>query len=363
MERETDTIRTAIKILRLLCVVVGIFALYPRTAFAQQIVDPFLSADFVANPQAVVQDPAVRLASAYSAENVILDNGAYVQPAYNYQPAQPTGPIDMSSYSTYCSNPNIWSWQLLPDGLIYRSYQAGPRESRFALHTIHNSSSTTGNEWLWDATLGGRRGVVRFGSTDPSDPRGWQLDIEGAANVRLNLDENRDVDASDFRFGVPLTYTNDGKTHYKFAYYHVSSHLGDEFIARTGVNSRINYVRDALQFGISHEINDYLRVYGEVAYAFFTAGGAEPWEFQFGAEYSKPGPTGMGGTPFVATNAHLREELDFSGDWTLQTGWLWRGVTGSTFRAGLHYMNGKSTNYQFFNANEEQVGFGIWYDY
>ncbi|MEN0111298.1 MAG: DUF1207 domain-containing protein, partial [Planctomycetota bacterium] len=143
----------------------------------------------------------------------------------------------------------------------------------------------------------------------------------------------------------------------------LSSHLGDEFIARTGTNSRINYVRDALLAGVSYQLNPYWRVYGETAFAFFTAGGAQPWEFQFGAEYSRPGPTGFAGTPFFATNAHLREELDFGGDWTLQAGWLWRGDTGTALRLGLHYMNGKSTQYQFFTANEEQVGVGLWYDF
>ena len=366
MERANQTTQLFNRVLRTLSCMLGAVLCFVGSTEAQQVYDPFLSADLAANQQAGGLGNQVRLTSAFSADNVVLDSGAYVDPNHAVTPAYATpstGPVDMSSYSSYCHNPNVWRWQLLPDGLIYRSYQAGPRESRFALHTIHNVNLTNRSEWLWDATLGGRRGVVRFGSSDLSDPRGWQLDIEGAANVRLNLDENRDVDASDFRFGIPLTYTSDGKVHYKFGYYHVSSHLGDELIARTGVNSRINYVRDALIFGVSQNVNDYVRIYGEIAYAFFTAGGAEPWEVQFGAEYSRPGPTGMGGTPFIATNAHLREETDFGGDWTLQTGWLWRGETGSTFRLGLHYMNGKSTHYQFFSTTEEQVGFGIWYDY
>ena len=62
-------------------------------------------------------------------------------------------------------------------------------------------------------------------------------------------------------------------------------------------------------------------------------------------------------------NAHLREELDFGGDWTTQLGWLWRGESGSTLRTGLHYVNGKSTQYQFFDNSEEQIGIGLWYDF
>ena len=323
---------------------------------ARPALDPFLSAD----KQCSISQPGdrhmVRLVSNTNeldgATHPLLDTA--VQPS-QYQCGE------SFACSPYDAPPCGWRWELLPDGLIYRSYLAGPRESRMALHTFHNESSVQNSEWLWEATLGGRTGIMRFGNGDPTNPEGWQLDIEGAAIVRLNLDEERDVEASDFRFGVPLTYGK-GPIQYKFGYYHISSHLGDEFIERTG-GTRINYVRDAIVFGVSYNPNPCWRLYGETAVAFFTAGGAEPWEFQFGAEYAKPGPTGFYGTPFIATNAHLREELDFGGDWTLQAGWLWRGVTERTFRLGLHYMNGKSTQYQFFGQNEEQLGVGIWYDF
>jgi hypothetical protein len=329
-------------------------------------VDPFLVADEAASPA-----PAVRLTSGYApvVGEVVVDAATgqplFAEPAFAPVPYEaggvmtPTGApaIELGAYES-----TGWNLEVLPDGIIYRSYLAGPREPRLGTQLFHNETASPRSELLWDGTVGGRRGLFRYGNSNPADPEGWQLDLEGAAIVRLNLDENRDVDASDFRFGVPLTY-GEGDTQYKFGYYHLSSHLGDELITRTGVNSRINYVRDAIIFGVSHELTPAVRVYGETAYAFFTAGGAEPWEFQFGVEYAQPGPTGPHGTPFVATNAHLREEVDFGGDWNFQTGWLWRGATGSTFRVGMQYMNGKSTQYQFFNRNEEQIGVGFWYDF
>ncbi len=286
----------------------------------------------------------------------------------NWITDQPAGPhpvdheLVLGDYygdGTYCPASSAWGHQILPDGLIYRSYMAGPREPKFQLNFLEEVSSS---ETLWDVILGGRRGIWRYGTYDELRPQGWQLDIEGAAIVRLNLDENRDVDASDFRFGVPLTY-GWGKWQYKFGYYHLSSHLGDELIVRTPDAERKNYVRDAIIFGISFNPTPYWRLYGETAWAFFTAGGAEPWEFQFGAEYSKPGPTGRRGTPFFATNGHLREEIDFGGDYTLQLGWLWRGDSGSQFRTGFNYQTGHSNQYQFFDESEEQYGVAIWYDY
>ena len=106
---------------------------------------------------------------------------------------------------------------------------------------------------------------------------------------------------------------------FKFAAYHLSSHLGDEFIIAHlpgSLMDRINYVRDALVFGASYYPNPVMRLYSEAAYAVNVDGGAEPWEFQFGTELSRPGATGLRGTPFLAINGHLREEHEFGGDIT-----------------------------------------------
>jgi hypothetical protein len=122
-------------------------------------------------------------------------------------------------------------------------------------------------------------------------------------------------------------------------------------------------VRDSLVFGTSVYVLPVWRQYAEVGWAFHNGGGAQPWEAQLGAELSLPGPTGKAGTPFLAINTHLREEHDFGGDFSVQTGWLRRGVYGQTLRFGVHYFNGKSSQFQFFDNSEEQIGLGIWYDF
>jgi hypothetical protein len=255
---------------------------------------------------------------------------------------------------------DVWCWQILPDGLIYRSYQAGVREPRLSIVAFREQDGRS----LWDGTLGGRVGLFRYGTCDAINPQGWQLDVEAAAIVRLTLDEIRDFETADYRVGVPLTYGIDN-WQFKLAVYHLSSHLGDEFaIANPGsLDERINYVRDALVVGASYYPHPVMRLYSEAAYAVNVDGGAEPWEFQFGTELSRPGPTDVHGTPFLALNAHLREEHNFGGDFTAQAGWLWRGMEGQTMRAGVHYYNGKSSQYQTFDDSEEQIGFGLWYDY
>jgi len=256
--------------------------------------------------------------------------------------------------------PDEWCWQVLPAGLIYHSYLAGPHEPRISLTSFQERDDRT----LWDATLAGRAGVFRFGNRDPLCPQGLQVDIYGGAVVRLDIENRHDLESSDYIFGIPVTY-GVGSWQFKFVYAHVSSHLGDERAIRVPgtLAERINYVRDEFVLGASYFPHPIWRVYGEAGWAFHLGGGAEPWEFQFGSECSLPGPTGQLGSPFLAVNGRLRQEHDFGGDLTAQAGWLWRGEFGHTMRIGAQYFNGKSSQFQSIDDSEEQVGMGLWYDF
>jgi hypothetical protein len=254
-----------------------------------------------------------------------------------------------------------WSWHIVPRSVIYHSYLAGLHEPRLGIIAEHESNRGTS---FWDGTLGGRAGLLRYGTGDGIMPQGWELDVEAAAMVRLTLDSVGDFETADYRYGVPLTYGVDN-WQFKLAAYHLSSHFGDEFIIENpgSLADRINYVRNELVLGASYYPQPIARLYGEIGWCFHSDGGAEPWEAQFGAELSKPGPTGSNGSPFLAVNAHLRQEVDWGGDITTQAGWLWRNETGQVMRMGLHYFNGKSSQFETFNNFEQQIGFGLWYDF
>lgn len=256
-----------------------------------------------------------------------------------------------------CGSP--WQWHFLPDGLFYRSYLAGPLEPR--LGGVWFDERGEGN--LWDSTLGGRVGILRYGTPGDYGASGWQLDVEGAAFPRLDLDENNDLVSADFRFGVPLTYAQ-GQWQAKLSYYHLSSHLGDEFLERIPTAVRSNYSRDVIVLGVGYFIVPEIRLYGEAGYAFYTSGPAEPLETQFGVEYAPAYPTGIRGAPFAAVNAQFREDTDWNGTLVAQAGWAVSGDTSRhLFRLGLQYFNGPSNQMQFVTTTEQQFGFGIWYDF
>ncbi len=267
------------------------------------------------------------------------------------------GLVDWRNLEPNVSGDLPWMWQVVPEGLIWRSYLAGIKEPRLSVAMVDSSQFGT----IWDAMMGGRVSLLRYGTPNAYRPEGWEVQIEAAAQPRIwPTEPSAPLIATDYRVGVPIVYAR-GQWQFKTGYHHISSHLGDEFMELNPTVDRINYMRDSWMFAVGYYYTDNLRLYGEFDYAFAVDDGAEPIEFQFGADWS---PAVRGGAPFLATYVNLREELDFGGFFVVQAGWQWRGGDAmKTFRLGAQYVNGKNSQYEFYDDFEQQVGFGIWYDY
>lgn len=319
---------------------------------------------------AMLAGPAITSAFAdhgYSPLSTAPAVGPAFRPVEDAQAGPPMPFVDLDQDSdTYMAEPlyadeyvyDDWGCQFLPQGLIYRSYLAGPKESRLGNQLISIPDDST----MWDSTLGARIGVIRIGSTDPFRPVGFQFDIEGSAQVRLDLHDDKDVEATDYRVGFPVTW-GDERGQWKFAFYHLSSHMGDEFLLKNMGFPRFWQVRDAFVLGRSLYLTDALRLYAEAGWAFNTVA-SDPWEFQFGIDYAPRAPTGARGAPFFAINGYLRQEFNFGGGFAVQTGWAWRSdATSHLLRIGLHYYNGASTQWAFLPFHEQQIGAGAWYDF
>lgn len=258
--------------------------------------------------------------------------------------------------SEFLSGPVRGGYEFLPLGTLYPAYLAGPKEARLGTQIFHEKND---NE-LWDTTLGGRFGWFRKTSFDGR--RAWQVDVEGAAILRLDPENEVDLRSVDFRAGIPISFAW-GQSRLKLGYYHLSAHAGDEFLIKNPGFNRLNYVRDAIVLGYSRYFGERVRVYGETSWAFF-ADVSDPWNFQFGYEYAPTRATGIWGEPFFAINALLREEVDYSGTTTIHTGWAWRdGRAGRLLRTGLFFQTGKSHQYEFHDTSETQIGAGVWYDF
>ncbi len=270
---------------------------------------------------------------------------------------------ECDAISKYSASPppsqNGRDWQLLPDGLMWHSYLAAPHEPRISTVIFRDTSDGI----FWDATLGGRVGLIRYGTQGAKRPRGWQWDLEAATITRLDLLHAEDVESMDYRFGTEFTAA-EGPWAMKFGYFHISSHVGDEYMIRNPTFKRVNYVTESWIVGASYQANDALRLYGEMANAFRASGGAKRYQFQTGIEYTPIAKVSARGAPFAAINWNFREAVDYDVSTTAQLGWLFRGPDSDhTIRFGLQYGTGPTSQYSFFTRREEYLGVGVWFDY
>jgi hypothetical protein len=335
------------------------------------------------DPSGSYQLPSLLQESAPVGEPVTQ---ALVQPLPSTQPRGPVV-LDMPYEAAPCSPdectvpgagfpegfddlwaPRPWSWQIMPNNLIYTSYLAGPKEPRLATVWYDDTAPdpfdpAIKNGWMWDMTAGARVSLLRYGSDPVLHPQGFELQVEGAAFVRLDQQDEVDLRSSDYRFGIPLVF-GIGRWQTKLAYYHLSAHLGDESMLKHQSFPRVNYLRDAMVWGNSYYLLDWMRIYGDVGYAFQNSGGSEPWEFQAGVELIQARPTGPRGAPFFAINGMSRQELNWGGNVCVQTGWAWRGRRSERLmRIGFEYLNGSDPQYEFVFYNQNRCGIGMWYDF
>lgn len=253
--------------------------------------------------------------------------------------------------------PSVREWHVRPCGFIYGTYWASAAEPRLAVHLVEEQHTGT----FLDSHIGGRLGLFRFGPKD--QPQGFQVDILGGAKLRQDWDDQLDVSATDYRYDILGTY-GAAQHRFKFGFYHVSSHVGDEFLLKTPTFHRLNFSRNTFVGGYSYFPSTRVRLYAETGWA-FDHEICEPWEFQFGLEIGPQSHTGINGAPFLALNVHLREELEFGGNVAAQIGWAWRGEDefDGTLRTGMYFYEGASPQFSFYAEHERQFGWGLWYDY
>jgi len=251
---------------------------------------------------------------------------------------------------------------LFPEQQLYPVNLADPRRIQFAakyLYFSHTSIANTSDR-RFDLKLGGRFGLLHLPGNDDSEELGWLLSLDAGFHGQFDVSASQDNIGWDGNYALMLSYRPHQTMAFKIGAYHISSHVGDEYMERTG-RTRINYTREELQAGMNLSLTDRWQWYIEAGRAYDQRNKQlqKPWRAQIGLQYRSAGPQQQAW--YAGLDIGAAEERDWQKDISLQLGWQIPTAT-RVWRVGLEAYDGKAQLGEFFQDDERYLGLGLWLD-
>jgi hypothetical protein len=257
--------------------------------------------------------------------------------------------------------PDDWTLEVFPEGRIYPPYLADPRQSRSG-SKVQFPVRGRGHDIKIENALGGSRPLALW--TDSRDARrSMELSLEAAVFSRFDIPEQWDMDAADYRFGFPFVY-REGPLALKLHVWHLTSHLGDEYLSRVEGSERLSYHLEELALGMALDLESFGRAYAEAGLPLYVGSDTRGGRVQLGLEWVdavRPGALG----PYAAIDLHGRREQDWDPGLAVQLGLLRRpkSAGGTTLRGFLEYYRGPDQQTQFLANREHYVAVGFAADF
>ena len=255
-----------------------------------------------------------------------------------------------------------WRFQPIPEGDLYPLYIADPHHSGFMLQlmSFERTEIFDSGKNRFGLKLGGRFGLFRVHPAGAPE-RGLQVSLEAGFLGQFDRANSQDNIGWDGIYGLIFSLRTSEALAFRFGVHHTSSHVGDEYAERTG-RLRINYTREEFLAGISGELGDRWRVYGEAAYGYIlrTEPIQEPGRAQLGVEYESAPLLWNNRVGWYATaDGSAYEERDWDINVSVQAGFAMR-TNERTWRFGVEHYDGRSLIGEFFQDDERYTALGLW---
>lgn len=255
----------------------------------------------------------------------------------------------------------------LPRTDVFHPLMADPKQPQFRASHLWTSTGARRTR-VGAVAFGENFGIVRWVGRDTTE--GWQLSLAGAVFAQFDLQtESFDLMNADYVIGIPLTHRR-GATSARVRLYHQSSHLGDEYLLRSGAE-RINIQWESIEAIVARELGD-VRVYGGGEYMLHR----EPATLRAGAwhggvEYHHPKPVvGVGaigrGWLVAALDARGWAEHAWRPGWSGKAGLEFgpapaRSDDGRRWSILVEAYDGPSPYGQFYAVDVSYVGVGLYF--
>lgn len=179
------------------------------------------------------------------------------------------------------------------------------------------------------------------------------------APERHVADEWAELVTTDYILSIPISYST-GIHSFRLRAYHISSHLGDEFMVNNPEQPRVNPSFEAIDFFWSLQFRDALRLYFGPGFI-VNSDQSFPMKvfyFEYGLEFRpfthKYRHPRLYGNPFFALDCQNWQVVNYRPSVTLQLGYQWSKLerAGRNLRLFIEYHNGYSEG-QFFDRTTE----------
>ena len=169
-----------------------------------------------------------------------------------------------------------------------------------------------------------------------------------------NIGSGTELVNTDFYFGVPITFAR-GNWSFRLRGYHISSHLGDEYMVNHPEVERLNPSVEAVDLFGSYQMSEAIRLYvGPGCYVHSDPSYKwQPMYIEYGTEARFFGrkfcQQKMHGSLFLAMHWRNLQQLDWNFDGTYRAGYEISKIqgVGRKFRVWLGYHHGYSLEGQF----------------
>jgi hypothetical protein len=254
----------------------------------------------------------------------------------------------------------------------YKPFLAAPREITHSIGFRYNDQATASNI-----------AAVSFGEELPfyqwNDVRkkgdSLQLGIHGAIWSVFDMEtvggDILEHTNSDFLVGFPLTYSY-GDYAIRARFYHLSSHLGDEYLVNNPTVERKNPSFETIDCFLSYNVASSLRLYGGGGYVLQMdasyRGHRLSVEYGFETRFlgAKDEERGLFHDNFLAMHMRHLEDKHWNYDGTLRIGTEFGKIgkeNGKKVRAFLEFHEGYSLEGQFTALKTDYLSFNIGYGY
>jgi hypothetical protein len=189
---------------------------------------------------------------------------------------------------------------------------------------------------------------------------GLAVGVQGGVFGRFSLHSNeRDLIGTDWLITVPFVLHR-GDHWFELEYFHMSSHLGDEYSQRFDLEG-INYSRDAVR-GLAYiRVISIVGAYGGGGWAYNVHPDEDDrWTAQFGAEFVER-TSDKFVSPYGAVDMQLEQETDWDPRVNVQIGALFpRLIPGREARIAAEFLTGPSPQGQFAHVTTTHLTLGVY---